>query len=86
LPPRVFPSTGFELLDPAVEIEEECWRYAQNKYYPAQIGEVLCGRYQIVGKLGFEAGATTWLCRDLVYVELLGSPGRNSWMAANMHM
>jgi hypothetical protein len=67
LPPRVYPSTGFELLDPATKIEEELLpAYAAQKYYPAVIGEVLRGRYQIVGKVGFSNDATHWLCRDLV--------------------
>jgi serine/threonine-protein kinase SRPK3 len=86
LPPRVFPSTGFTLLDPTQRIEEEGLHYySPRNIYPAQIGEVLDGRYQIVGKLGFEFGATTWLCRDIVYVELLCSAsGTGSWMAVNM--
>jgi hypothetical protein len=65
--PKVYPSTGFELLDPATKIEEELLPgYTPRKYYPAVIGEVLLDRYQIVGKVGFSGGATHWLCRDLV--------------------
>lgn len=41
-PPRSFPSSDYELIDPAESIEEETLpTYNPEKYYPAHIGEVL---------------------------------------------
>jgi hypothetical protein len=68
-PRRTFPSTGFQSIDPSVPIEEETIpNYKAQRYYPAHIGDVLNARYQIVGKLGYGASSTVWLCRDLMYV------------------
>lgn len=39
-------------------------RFAEKKYYPVQIGDVLRDRYQILAKLGFGAYSTVWLARD----------------------
>jgi serine/threonine-protein kinase SRPK3 len=65
--PRDFPSSGFELIDPSEEIEEETIPgYKAQKFYPVRIGEVFRERYQVVGKLGYGASSTVWLCRDIV--------------------
>ncbi|KAJ5356372.1 CMGC protein kinase [Penicillium concentricum] len=37
----------------------------KRHYYPANIGEILRSKYQIVGKLGFGVTSTVWLARDL---------------------
>ncbi|KAH6847722.1 kinase-like domain-containing protein [Chaetomium sp. MPI-CAGE-AT-0009] len=65
-PPRVFPSSGFEVIAQSVKLDEEThsW-YSVKNFYPAAIGEVLHNRYQVVTKLGYGAASTTWLCRDL---------------------
>ncbi|KAJ0420108.1 kinase-like protein [Aspergillus carlsbadensis] len=64
--PRAFPESGFETIDPTVEIDEETLPgYLAERYYPARIGEVLNSRYQILTKLGFGSASTVWLCRDL---------------------
>lgn len=65
--PRVFPSAGFSLLDPSLQIEEETLpTYQPEKYYPTQIGEVLDNRYQVLAKLGYGVISTVWFGRDLV--------------------
>ncbi|CAG7928334.1 unnamed protein product [Penicillium olsonii] len=65
LPPIYFPS-GFETVRPAEVLDEERFEhFKQGKYYPANIGDVLSSRYQIVGKLGFGTTSTVWLARDL---------------------
>jgi hypothetical protein len=69
--PRQFPTTGFQILDslPLVEEEREPF-YSPTVFYPAEIGEVLHVRYQIVGKLGYGGYSTVWLCRDLMSVPI----------------
>ncbi|KAK0104963.1 hypothetical protein ONS95_005224 [Cadophora gregata] len=65
-PRRRLPTSGFVTLDPNTKIEEEHLpSYIPDDYYPVYIGEVLGSRYQVVGKLGFGANSTVWLCRDL---------------------
>lgn len=67
--PKVFPTVGFEKLPADEPIEEERLPgYSPERYYAAQIGQVLQDRYQIIGKLGFGGGSTVWACRDLQYV------------------
>ncbi|KAJ5399741.1 hypothetical protein N7465_010230 [Penicillium sp. CMV-2018d] len=39
--------------------------FKQGQYYPANIGDVLISKYQIIGKLGFGTTSTVWLARDL---------------------
>ncbi|KAI1178987.1 kinase-like protein [Nemania sp. FL0916] len=64
--PRIFPSTGFELIDPATKFEEETLPfYRKEEYYPMHIGQVVHGHYQVVSKLGFGTTSTVWLARDL---------------------
>lgn len=45
--------------------EEQLPFYEPEQYFPVQIGEVFESRYQVIGKLGFGAYSTVWLCRDL---------------------
>ncbi|KAK0390655.1 hypothetical protein NLU13_0159 [Sarocladium strictum] len=53
-------------LDPSIPIEEECTpNYRPDRFYPAQLGQVLNNRYQIATKLGHGANSTIWLARDL---------------------
>ncbi|KAL1880228.1 hypothetical protein VTK73DRAFT_6056 [Phialemonium thermophilum] len=64
--PRIFPSSGFELFDRSVKLEEEHFPwYSSKKFYGARIGEILHRTYQVIVKLGFGTASTTWLCRDL---------------------
>ncbi|PYH34226.1 kinase-like protein [Aspergillus neoniger CBS 115656] len=64
--PRVFPSSGWENIEPSFLVEEEnIPTYKPKSLYPVHIGEVFHHRYQVVGKLGYGSTATVWLCRDL---------------------
>lgn len=65
--PRVFPTSGFKLLDQSIELEEETLpTYQPEKYYPVSQGEILNGRYQTLAKLGFGVTSTVWLAIDLM--------------------
>ncbi|KAK2793728.1 hypothetical protein FQN52_000680 [Onygenales sp. PD_12] len=65
--PRIFPDSGFDLIDPSLEIEEETLpTYRPEKYYPVVQGQVLNDRYQILAKLGYGVTSTVWLGRDLL--------------------
>jgi hypothetical protein len=64
--PRKFPSSGFEVIDPLIKVEEETIPfYDARLYYPVRIGEVFLNRYQAVAKLGYGSSSTIWLCHDL---------------------
>lgn len=64
--PLTFSNPNFMRIPVDEKIEEELFPdYVASRYYPVRIGEVLRGRYQIVGKLGFGASSTVWLARDL---------------------
>ncbi|CAG7996098.1 unnamed protein product [Penicillium nalgiovense] len=66
LPPMCFPTSGSDTVRPSVVLDEERFeKFKQGKYYPANIGDVLISKYQIVGKLGFGTTSTAWLARDL---------------------
>lgn len=73
--PRIFSSSGFTLLDPSLEIEEETLpTYFPENYYPVQQGDVLNERYQITKSLpswGYGVTSTVWFGRDLMWVESL---------------
>ncbi|KAJ5551034.1 hypothetical protein N7461_005732 [Penicillium sp. DV-2018c] len=65
--PRVFPTLGFELLDPSCKIEEETLpTYSPEKYYPVQQGDIFNNRYQVLSKLGYGVTSTVWFALDLV--------------------
>ncbi|PGH28124.1 hypothetical protein AJ80_00014 [Polytolypa hystricis UAMH7299] len=67
LAPHLFPTSGFEVVDPSEAIEEESLpEYDADLYYPVYIGQVFCDRYQVAGKLGYGVTSTVWLARDLV--------------------
>ena len=54
------------------EEQEDLRDYCPGGYYPAEIGETLCGRYKILRKLGWGHFSTVWLVADSV----------TSWFAA----
>lgn len=67
--PRKFPSSGFSLIEPSLEIEEETLpTYLPEKYYPVELGQVVGERYQVLAKLGYGVTSTVWLARDLMHV------------------
>jgi hypothetical protein len=71
LPPREFPSTGFEVINPSESVEEEQLPfYNRDAYYPMRIGAVIKDRYQVIAKLGYGTSSTVWLCHDLRYALL----------------
>ena len=49
-----------ELLD-----EETLPYYDPEEFYPVHTDEIFQQRYHVIGKLGFGANSTVWLCRDL---------------------
>ncbi|KAK2756125.1 hypothetical protein FQN54_005533 [Arachnomyces sp. PD_36] len=65
-PTRQFPTSGFHTFSATEKIEEEgfAW-YSADTFYPVRIGEVFHSKYQVLGKLGYGAYSTVWLCRDL---------------------
>ncbi|KAF5719408.1 serine threonine kinase [Fusarium globosum] len=65
-PPRIFPSSGFEIIDSSVLVEEEKLPlYRRQDYYSMRIGQVIHETYQVVAKLGYGTSSTVWLSRDL---------------------
>ncbi|CRG87660.1 hypothetical protein PISL3812_04680 [Talaromyces islandicus] len=65
--PKVFPSSGFKVLDPSVELDEETLpTYQPEKHYPVKQGEILNNRYQTFAKIGYGVTLTVWLAKDLV--------------------
>ncbi|KAJ5736092.1 uncharacterized protein N7483_001217 [Penicillium malachiteum] len=65
-PPLIFPTGGYQTVPPSEVLEEERFeQFKQGQYYPANIGEVLTSKYQVIGKLGFGTISTVWLARDL---------------------
>ncbi|KAJ9649451.1 hypothetical protein H2199_000226 [Coniosporium tulheliwenetii] len=44
--------------------EETLPGYDPAEFYPVHIGQILHQKYQVLGKLGFGANSTVWLCRD----------------------
>ncbi|OAX77343.1 hypothetical protein ACJ72_08361 [Emergomyces africanus] len=72
LEPQIFPSTGFNLIDHLILIEEETIpNYKPYQFYPVQIGQIFRERYQVVGKIGYSVSFTVWLSRDLVQIMLI---------------
>ncbi|TQB70632.1 hypothetical protein MPDQ_000250 [Monascus purpureus] len=66
--PRIFPDSGFYILDSNTKFEEETLPdYLEERYYPVRIGEVFNSQYQVITKLGFGSSSTVWLCRDLCH-------------------
>lgn len=63
----MFPTSGFELLDQSVKLDEETLpTYQPEKYYPVSQGEILNDRYQTLAKVGYGVTSTVWLAKDLM--------------------
>ena len=66
--PRLFPTGGFEAIEPSLLVEEEKLpTYDRTNYYSMRIGDIVDGHYQVVAKLGYGSTSTVWLARDLKY-------------------
>ncbi|KAB8231926.1 uncharacterized protein BDW43DRAFT_312548 [Aspergillus alliaceus] len=63
------------LLDSINKLEEKVlpW-YSQDRVFPVKIGDVFRSRCQVIGKVGYGAYSTVWLCRDLRSTITSGSP------------
>jgi hypothetical protein len=52
-------------LSASLPVEEETLpNYDPDEFYPVRIGDAFNGKYLVIGKLGFGANSTVWLCRD----------------------
>jgi len=45
--------------------EERLPWYSHDQFYPARPGEILDSSFKVIGKLGYGAYSTVWLCRDI---------------------
>ncbi|KAF1355821.1 non-specific serine/threonine protein kinase [Lizonia empirigonia] len=45
--------------------EERLPWYSHDQFYPVRTGEVLDSSFKVIGKLGYGAYSTVWLCRDI---------------------
>jgi hypothetical protein len=55
--------------DKTQKLEEEKFEwYTPATFYSVRLGDVLKDRYRVIGKLGYGAYSTVWLCRDSQYV------------------
>jgi hypothetical protein len=62
---RVF-GVGCQFISADNTVEEEALPFYQHsQYYLVRMGEVFESKYQVLGKLGYDACSTVWLCRDL---------------------
>lgn len=49
--------------------EERLPWYSHDQFYPARMGEVLDSSFKIIGKLGYGAYSTVWLCQDIRFMQ-----------------
>jgi len=45
--------------------EETLPHYDHDQFYPVRVGQHLGSDYKVLGKLGYGAYSTVWLCRDM---------------------
>lgn len=65
-PPIRVPTSSYEAVHPSEILDEELFEhFEQGQYYPANIGDLIGSRYQIIGKLGFGVTSKVWLAPDL---------------------
>lgn len=58
-------ASKMDLTRPLLLEEETLDFYSPDQFYPVAVGEVLNSSYKVVGKLGYGAQSTVWLCRDV---------------------
>jgi serine/threonine protein kinase len=61
-------ATRMNLSEPFEE-ERLPW-YDPDQFYPVRVGEIFDSKYKVVGKLGYGAYSTVWLCRNVKYAML----------------
>jgi hypothetical protein len=59
-----FLSTKINAPSELFEEERLPW-YSHDQFYPVRTGEVLDSSFKVIGKLGYGAYSTAWLCRDI---------------------
>lgn len=65
---NVYSNTG-PFIDETTLVEEETFPfYEPQQYRNVNIGDIYHDQYQVLGKLGYGAYSTSWLCRDLWYL------------------
>ena len=63
---RLFSNRHAVKLPRDVPVEEETLpHYEAEQYFPVHIGDTFNARYRVIGKLGFGAYSTSWLCHDV---------------------
>lgn len=62
---RYMYASKMDFTRPLLLEEETLDYYSPDQFYPVAVGEVLNSSYRVVGKLGYGAQATVWLCRDV---------------------
>ncbi|KAI1951440.1 hypothetical protein LOZ12_005829 [Ophidiomyces ophidiicola] len=66
LEPQLPTSARYDLIDSSILLEEESIpNYRPQRFFPVEIGLIFNDRYRVVGKLGYGASSTVWLCWDL---------------------
>ncbi|MCJ1259976.1 hypothetical protein MMC24_007816 [Lignoscripta atroalba] len=69
-------TSGPKSLGPDRFVEEETLPdYDPEQFYPVHIDEVFHEQYQVIGKLGYGANSTVWLCRDIRYAFVASTSG-----------
>ena len=78
---RQFTSFTTTKMDHSLPFEEERlpW-YRHDQFYPVRIGETLDSRYKVLGKLGYGAHSTSWLCRNMKYLSGLPYVSNLRWL------
>lgn len=60
------PNVSYATLPLGTPMEEQTLPYYRPEhYYTVKIGDIYKARYKVVGKIGYGAYSTSWLCRDL---------------------
>lgn len=61
-----FTNSNFKILPSDQQIEEEAHDSpTKRRYYPVRIDDLIKGKYQVLGKLGYGLGSTVWLANEL---------------------
>lgn len=66
-PRRSFTAATKRLISDRPLEEEALPGYDADEFYPVHIGDVLNGKYQVLGKPGYGTSSTVWLGRGVEY-------------------